>query len=108
MAFFDPSRRSYISDPYPALARLRGEQPVFYSPQFRAWILTAYADCARVLRDNERFASNPAQGQGHVAAQLRQQRDAVSLGDAEPLVRSDPPAHTRLRQGVNQGSQRVP
>ncbi len=101
MAFFDPSRRSYISDPYPALARLRREQPVFRSPDFGAWILTAYADCARVLRDEESFASNPAEGQGHVADQLRQQRDAVSLGDAEPLVRSDPPVHTRLRQGVN-------
>ncbi len=57
MAFFNPYRRSYLSDPYPALARLRAEEPVFRSPEFDAWIVTAYEDCARVLRDNETFSS---------------------------------------------------
>ena len=100
MAFFNPYRRSYIDDPYPALARLRGEEPVYRSREFDAWILTRYAECAQVLRDHERFVSSPTRGSGSVAAELERQREQVSLGEAAPLVRSDPPAHTRLGRSM--------
>lgn len=52
MAYFNPLRPSYIADPYPALARLRAEAPVFYSEPHEAWIVTSYAAAAfRALFD---------------------------------------------------------
>ena len=101
MAFFNPYRRSYIDDPYPALARLRSEEPVHRSREFDAWVLTRYAECAEVLRDHGAFASNPSHGSGSVASELERQRKEVSVGEAAPLVRSDPPAHTRLRRSMH-------
>ena len=60
MPFFNPYRKSYQRDPYPSLALLRAEQPVYRSAELDAWIVTSYAECAQVLRDTDLFASNPA------------------------------------------------
>ncbi len=101
MPFFNPYRRSYISDPYPSLHRLRDEASVFRSPEFQAWIVTTHDDCADVLRDHQRFSSSPLDSEGEVATQLQKQSDQVSTGEARALVRMDPPEHTRVRQSLN-------
>jgi cytochrome P450 len=101
MPFFNPYRRSYVSDPYPSLHRLRAEASVFRSPEFQSWIVTTHDDCADVLRDHQRFSSSPLDSEGAVATQLQQQSDQVSTGEARALVRMDPPEHTRVRQSLN-------
>lgn len=58
MAHFNPFRPSYLADPYPALARLRDEQPVFFSKEVDAWIVTGYAQCMEVLHSPDRFNSD--------------------------------------------------
>ncbi|MEE8421547.1 MAG: cytochrome P450 [Dehalococcoidia bacterium] len=101
MPLFNPYRRSYITDPYPSLRRLRAEAAVFRSPEFEAWIVTTHDDCARVLRDHETFSSSPMLGEGTVARQLQRQSDQVSSSEARALVRMDPPEHTRMRRSLN-------
>lgn len=55
-AFYDPLDEETLADPYPVLARLRDEEPVFWHGQMDAWCLTRYDDCVTVLRDYRRFA----------------------------------------------------
>lgn len=101
MAFFSPLRTSYLQNPYPALARLRAEEPVHRSEQLDAWILTRYEDCDAVLRDHDRFSSEWRHATGRLGAQVAQQKGEALLGGAGRMVQSDPPEHSRLRGLVN-------
>ena len=40
-----------LADPYPLYSRLRDEDPVHWDPFLHTWIVTRYADVARVLRE---------------------------------------------------------
>lgn len=104
MPFFNPYRRSYIEDPYPALASLRAEAPVFRSAELDAWIVTSYAECRHILGDPETFVSNPAHravaGASKVAEQLDSQRTGSRFGERVAMVRSDEPDHRRSRLAV--------
>lgn len=105
MAFFNPYRQSYLDDPYPALARLRERDPVYWSAEFSAWIVTSYDDCSRVLRDHETFASNALHeavvGRSAIADSLNYQREHSGPDGSVPLVHSDPPEHSRLREAIH-------
>lgn len=101
MAFFNPFRRSYIENPYPALARLRAEEPVHRSRELDAWVVTSYEAAVEVLRDERRFSSDLARASGRLGSQVAAQREASVLGTAARMVSSDPPVHTRLRRIVS-------
>jgi cytochrome P450 len=101
MAFFNPFRRSYIENPYPALARLRAEEPVHQSRELEAWVVTSYEAAIEVLRDEGRFSSDLSRASGRLGTQVAAQREASVLGTAARMVSSDPPVHTRLRRIVS-------
>jgi len=101
MAFFDPTRPAYREDPYPSLARLRREEPVHFSRQLGAWVLTAYDDCLRVLQQDEAFSSDLDSSTGLAGRAFAERRKAAPLGDVAVLSNSDPPVHTRLRTVVS-------
>jgi cytochrome P450 len=103
MAFFSPFRQSYADDPYPALHRLRREEPVHWSAELGAWVLTRYEDCLAVLTDDESFSSDPANAGGEFGAALAQRRLTVPLGQSPVMGNSDPPVHSALRAIVNRG-----
>ncbi|RJQ07193.1 MAG: cytochrome P450 [Dehalococcoidia bacterium] len=100
MAYFNPQRPSYIADPYPALARLRAEAPVFYSEPHEAWIVTSYGECLALLHDDETYASDPAHSTGRVGERIRHQREGQVLGDTPRIGQSDASVHARLRGAV--------
>ncbi|MBN9494145.1 cytochrome P450 [bacterium] len=101
MPFFDPTRPAYREDPYPSLARLRREEPVHFSRQLQAWVLTSYEHCARVLQDDGTFSSEIDVATGSAGKAFAERRRAAPLGDVAVLSNSDPPAHTRLRSVVS-------
>jgi len=101
MPFFDPARPAYRDNPYPFLARLRAEAPVYWSPGMRAWVLTRYADCAEVLRDGRRFTMDPACTSGPRAEAILAHRAKAPLGAAPTLGSTSGEAHRALRQVVN-------
>ena len=74
--------QEFLADPYPHYKRLRETTPVHFDPQRRRWLITRYADVARILRDDVAFTAQ----QSDIAASM--------------LV-SDPPQHTRLRALVS-------
>ncbi|WP_157984621.1 cytochrome P450 family protein [Lentzea terrae] len=46
------------TDPYPAYARLRREEPVSWVPEARQWLVTGWHDVHTVLTDTERFTTD--------------------------------------------------
>jgi cytochrome P450 len=101
VAFFNPYRPSYGEDPYPALARLRAEDPVFYWREYDGWVITRHADCSAVLRDHETFSSDPGKATGGVGRHVARARDASPLAGAPLIGAVDAPVHTRLRAIVS-------
>ena len=101
MVVFNPFLPSYLADPYPAYAALRAGEPVHYSAAIQAWVLTAYDDCERVLRDEDTFSSSSDTASGPLASMLQQRRREFPLGETPTVLNSDPPVHTRLRALLN-------
>jgi unspecific monooxygenase len=100
MAFFNPTRPSFLENPHPALARLRAEEPVYYDNAFEAWVVTSYDDCVAVLRDAETYSSVRAVASRADAEAVEEWHEAVWSGHPT-LIDTDPPLHTQLRRYVN-------
>lgn len=85
-----------VADPYAVFGKLRERDPVHWSDDVDAWVLTRFADVRAVLHD-PRFSSrvldaaDPGASTGGPAAFVN-----------NSLVFSDPPQHTRLRRLVGQ------
>ena len=98
MAVFNPFLPSFQNNPYPQYAALRAAEPVHFSPALQAWVLTAYEDCALVLRDDETFSSSSDSASGQLAQVLQRQRREFPAGrDADRAqlrpARAHPPPH---------------
>src|SRR5207237_2124273 len=74
--------QEFLADPYPHYKRLRETTPVYFDEQRRRWLITRYADVARILRDDAAFTA--------------QQSDI-----ATSMLVPDPPPPTRLRPLVS-------
>jgi cytochrome P450 len=98
---FNPADPAVRANPYPILARMRREDPVHWSPQLKAWILTRYDDVKRALgtpdmspdRLTPFYAKLPEATQSTLAEAMRY----LNLW----IVFRDPPEHTRVRGLVN-------
>jgi cytochrome P450 len=93
---------AFTADPYPTFRRLRVQDPVHWSPAWGMWLVTRYADVARIKRDPGRFSNA-----GRVAARLAVldpgQQAALApfrAHFASGVIDSDPPEHTRLRSMI--------
>lgn len=101
MPAFNPFRPNYIENPYPILDRLRASEPVHWSADLGAWIVTSYAECLRILQDDDAFSSDPGSAGGEFGQSVLRRRSEVPLGLAPIMGNSDPPVHSRLRAIVN-------
>jgi cytochrome P450 len=98
-----PREAKWPFNPSPDYARLREEQPVslVQTPEGNeAWLCgLRYEDVVKVLSDPKTFSANkntPGYPTKIVGASL-------VLGQVGNMVEMDPPAHTRLRNVINQG-----
>ncbi len=55
--FYDPYDVDLMADPYPMLARLREESPVYYNDRLGFWALSRYTDVEQGFVDRETFSS---------------------------------------------------
>ncbi len=76
-------------DPYPIFERLRREAPVYWFEDARAYVLTRWEECERVVSDHETFRS-PTYRPTAVRA----------FGDPT-ILSADGPLHQDLRQAVD-------
>jgi cytochrome P450 len=95
---YDPFDPEQLRDPYPVYTQAQREQPVFYYPPMRFWMVTRYDDVAEVLRDIKTFSSNvwrvvprPDEFADRLPANLM----------ANSFITLDPPVHTVSRKAAN-------
>lgn len=100
MAAFDPALPSYVVDPYPTLAALRAEDPVWFSADLDAWIVTGYAECSAALHDASTFRSDFLAVEGARWDEARR-RSEVFLGGVPALSAMAEPDHHRMRDTVS-------
>ncbi len=88
-----------IEDPYPCLARVRREEPVFFSATLDAWLVIRYEDVCAVLDDPSCFSSadslpvlRPEEAHPKVRAIL-----VRTFARPPAIGQLDPPAHGRMR-----------
>ena len=54
LSFLDPATNS---NPFPAYAHLLQEQPIYFDPAIRFFVVTRYEDIRRILMDPKTFSS---------------------------------------------------
>jgi len=100
-AEFNPYEGRPLEDVLRLYARMRREEPVFYSPLLGMWVVSRHGDVCAILRDTRRFSSADAFSGG---AELTNEALAL-LATGHPQTRtpidSDPPEHGRLRRIVS-------
>ncbi|MFI5254675.1 MAG: cytochrome P450 [Candidatus Limnocylindrales bacterium] len=100
---YDPWSIDFIADPYPALARLRREQPVLYDERTNQWLVAGHADINALLRDRRlgrsylHVASHAEWGRPDPPAWQAPFWDLLS----HEMIDLEPPDHTRLRRLVS-------
>lgn len=88
---------AFRSDPYPTYHLLRSTQPIFEAPQYdRTWVLSRFADCEAVLRDQRWSAATSLRRISPDGSGSPPRRTQV--GGTQPLGFTDPPEHTRVRR----------
>ena len=89
----------YVGDPYPVLARMRAEAPVYYCPDLDTFAITRYEDVRLVSRTPDVFSVadgillNDAKYRSHIA-------DSFFPEGAELISTTDPPRHRELRRVI--------
>jgi len=88
-------------DIYPALARLRDQQPVSWSTWWGGWVITRYPDVVAGFRDPRLSADRAGTFAARLPPPLRERLAPLLRNLSGWALISDPPAHTRLRALVN-------
>ncbi len=97
----DPRAADFIADPYPALAAIRGVQPVFRSASLGGWVVTRHADCKALLKDQRLSADRMGPFFAHMPDDRRARVERLEAMVTRWAVFVDPPDHTRLRGLMN-------
>ena len=86
-------------DPYPAYHAARTRAPVQWDERLDAVLVLSHEHALAVMRDPERWSSNPRNSPALLASFGGESLFAAQWG--ESLLMADPPEHTRLRNSVN-------
>lgn len=95
--YLDPHEPSFVANPYPALARLREEAPIHWSPPLRSWVATRYDDVHAILSDRQLSADTVTPFYKAQPTEVQQQINSLMRYLGNWLVFKDPPDHTRIR-----------
>ena len=97
---FNPHDGEMLRDPHEMFARMRREQPVFFSPELGMWVVSRHSDICSVLRDPARFSSQDVFAGGAGMTPEAQALAATGHPQTRTPIDSDPPEHARLRRIV--------
>src|SRR6478735_4001775 len=96
-AVFDPFEDGFVDDPYDQYARLRDGDPVHHSALLHGWVVTRFADVAKLLRDPS-ISSDIANATPNPLTIMELERLAERSRAAETIVLMDDPDHARVRK----------
>lgn len=97
---YDPFVAPHREDPFPALAKARGEAPVAWCGAEGGWMVTRYADCVEVLGDPRAFSSTDLfrRPRGLCAEAQSILDRGYTFEEIRPLTATAPPEHSLLRR----------
>ena len=98
---YNPSDPAMVADPYPVLQRLQDDDPVHWSDDLSAWVLTRYDDVRAALNDPRLSADRISPFLDHLPPEERAAIAEVGAMLGRWSVFVDPPLHTRLRSLMN-------
>ncbi len=91
----------FLVEPFPALAKIRAETPVFFDPELGHLVVTRYADIQRILLDRTTFAAANASSPIWPPCEEAQRVLALEGYKRVPtLNNADPPRHGPMRKAV--------
>ena len=94
---YSPLSKEMLENPYPFYKLMRENNPVLWSEDLQAYILTKYDDCKRVLSDNDNFARD------------RKRISNMAMNKPISVQTEDPPYQRKQRatlvQGINRNLQ---
>jgi len=88
----------YLAEPWPILAHLRTEAPVFWSESQHAWIITRHADVLQAFRDMRLSASRIVPFLETVPGGLGNDFPLIRRFESAWISNVDMPIHGRLRR----------
>ena len=98
---YNPWTPEAKADPYPMYKQLREENPIQRSELLDGWVLTRYDDVVAVLK-HPRFSADRRKGRNRfVEAAMAARAEMGPVANAQTMLSSDPPEHTRLRSLVS-------
>jgi cytochrome P450 len=94
---YNPYAFAVHEDPYATYRRLRDEQPAYWNPELKFWVLSRFDDVLEGFRDTDTFSSA-----GGVALENRRpvRRGEGSGTGFDQMIEMDPPDHTIFRKLV--------
>ena len=95
---FDPLSAEFDRDPFPVLARLREQAPVWWWELADAWVLTRHADVVAVMGDEARFSPDPRHWERYAPAPPEHARHPVVRLRDSSLFSYEGAEHTRIRR----------
>ena len=95
---FDPFSPAYLADPYPTLAAVRAEGPVFPAPDLDMWVVTRAADIDAILADPGTFSSAIAQDPLFALAPAARAELGPDFPPPKTMLNCDPPDQSRIRR----------
>ena len=100
-AEYNPFAPGMLGNPYEMYRALRENDPIHRSEMMESWVLTRYDDIDKVLTDN-RFSADRTRARTRFAQMLEEQQAQYGpMSNAQTMLTSDPPDHTRLRKLVS-------
>lgn len=98
---YDVVGAQYRRDPYPTFHRLRAEQPVYYSEQWQAWLVTRYDDVLAGLEHLAISADRITPRIDQFPVQVRSRFDTLTDHLSRWPLMADPPSHRWLRSPIS-------
>jgi cytochrome P450 len=95
---FDPTAPEQRENPFEVLERARRDEPVFFTPALRLWVVTRHDDVLAVLKDHRTFSSTGAL-RSSPAPHPPEVLEVLAEGHPEMpyIIELDPPLHDRIR-----------
>src|SRR4051795_11259774 len=91
-----------IANPFDFYARVRAEEPVFFSEELGYWVVTRYEDVYAIFKDPATFSSENTQAPYKPRPpEVQRILDDGEFRAYSGLSARQPPDHTRLRGFIN-------
>jgi cytochrome P450 len=88
-----------VEDPYPLYTKLRQEEPITYSPELNAWLVTRYKDIQTILNQHEKFSSRNTLDSAIMMFHPQALKEIAKGHIPSPtILNTDSLDHTRLRK----------